>query len=121
MKTTKSCPYCNGKRIKKDGKYFVKAKPHYRQIYFCADCKKRFNHFKFLNRPYISGWDYKLYREVKRLINARGYPPHKKDSRKDKRFLSSRGIIKIVRKKREFTYKAIQHNNVLKLIKRYRV
>jgi len=45
MKTTKSCPYCNGKRIKKDGKYFVKAKPHYRQIYFCADCKKRFNDF----------------------------------------------------------------------------
>ncbi|KKK55121.1 hypothetical protein LCGC14_3077730, partial [marine sediment metagenome] len=59
--------------------------------------------------------------EVKKLINARNYPPLKRDNRKDKRFLSSRGIIKIVRKKRGFRYKAIQHNNVLKLIKRYRV
>ncbi len=97
LKKYRSCPYCKEFKVRKDGKYFVKAKPHYRQIYYCSNCRKRFNHYRFLSKGYVSGWDNKLYFEVKRLINKKGYPPDKRDSRKDKTFLSSRGIIKIIR------------------------
>src|SRR3990167_3953954 len=34
------CPHCKTDSLMKDGKYFTKSRPHYRQIYRCNRCRK---------------------------------------------------------------------------------
>ncbi len=121
IKVKRKCPYCKEFKVVKRGKYFVKSKPHYRQRYFCLDCKRYFNHFRMLNRGKINGWDNEVYWRVRKLINKRGYFASKYDQRKDKRFLSSRAIIKIVRGGRTFRGNAVSSPTVSKLIRKYRV
>ncbi len=120
-KMGKPCPYCKQYEVIRSGKYYVKAKPHYRQMYRCVKCNRWFNYYKLFNRYYISGWDNKLFIEVKKLINKKGYFPDKRDSRKDKRFLSSNGIIKVLNRKRRYASKRIDRSIVQKMIRRYRI
>ncbi len=117
----KKCPYCKEFKVVRRGKYFVKAKPHWRQKYSCSNCNKLFNHFILLNREKIGKWDHQTFHQVRRLVNKKGYIASKFDNRKDKRFLSSRGIIKILRKGKGAKHRALNSTTVNKMIQRFRV
>lgn len=121
IKSKRKCPYCKEFKVRKKGKYFVRSKPHYRQNYFCTSCKKSFNHFRLLGRGQVHGWDTKVYSKVKKLINKKGYFPSKYDHRKNKTFLSSRAIIKIVKKGKTLRGNAVSSPSVCKLIREHRV
>ncbi len=122
IKIKKSCPYCKEFKVIKRGKYFVRSKPHNRQKYSCSNCGRFFNHFRLLNVGHVFGWDTKVYSQVMKLINKKGYYSSKHDhSKRDKIFLSSRAIMKIVKKGRVLRGNAVSPHSVCKLIREHRV
>ncbi len=115
------CPYCKEMKVVQHGKHWVKSKPHWRKKYHCLACKRYFSDYKLLNRGHIRGWDSKVYSKVIKLINQKVFFSNKNDPRKDKSFLSSREIVKRVKKGRTLKGNAVTHKTVLKLIKKHRI
>ncbi len=120
IKVKRKCPYCKEFKVIKKGKYFVHSKPHWRQRYSCLNCKRYFNHFRMLNKGKVNGWDNELYRKIINLINKEGYFSNKYDPREDKTYLSSRGIIRVVKFGRRFRGIRATPQTVSKLIKIHR-
>ena len=92
------CKYCSQKNVGRRGWTYQKSGKAYNKRYFCYDCNRSFvwsYQFK------VRRWGSKVSRSVKRLINTRALPHEVSvyDRRVDKNFLSSRAIVKRIRKK----------------------
>lgn len=101
------------KSLRTAGYYYLKSKPRQKRRFFCEICNRTLS-FRYQG---IKGWDARIFKEVKKLINKKRLTYNKYDPRKSL-YLSGREIESIIQKRFK---RNTPHNTISYLIKKYRI